>query len=817
MALTQRLEELRDDVTFAIRQLRRAPAFTCVAALTLALGIGANSAMFALVDATLLRPLPFRDPERLVVIWERSETTPRGRATPVDILDWRERNRSFDVIAGLVPGLGGGMVLAGADGSAETVPRQWVTAEFFDVVGVSAIAGRTFLPTDDDMQRPTAVVVSEGIWRTRFGGDPSLVGREIRLDGELYTVVGVAPRDFQLQGPSGIWALMPSIRPANSRGPRNLQVIGRLKAGVTLESAGADMASVADGLARELPAIKKGRGITLEPMRAVLIGGDLRLTSLLFLGVVAFVLLICCANVTNLLLARATIRARELAVRSALGAGRSRIVRQLLTESLVLAALGGVLGAGIGAAILQVAPVVIPQGLLPGAVQLTFDGRVVAFCVAAALLVGLLFGLAPTWHATGISAAGALASDSRTSTGRGGRLRGLLVVGEVATAVVLLFGASLLLRTLIAVATVDRGYRADSVLTMVVDPLGSQYPTPASLLQFLRAVEQEALAVPGVQSVAWASTLPMGPSQLGQFSFEIVGEPPLDENRRPTADFQIVSGSYFDTIDLPLVIGRGFTEYDTRQSVQVCIVNEAFVQRHLQGRSPIGARVAIRQAPTATPVIKEIVGVARQVKARADETDDLMQIYVPYTQAGVDDIYLIVRPRSGRADALASAVRGAIARVDRQQLVSVRDVMTLDDVAREGTARHRFRAVMVVTFAGLALLLAMVGVFGILAYSVQQRVRELGVRIALGASLIDVLGLVVGGAARLIAAGAIVGLSAAALLSRLLSSVLFGVQPLDPVTFAAVTVVLALTAAVATAAPAWRASRIDPAVALRNQ
>ena len=817
MRLTQWLEELVHDVTFAVRQLRRAPAFTLVAAVTLALGIGANSAMFALVDATLLRPLPFPQPDRLVMVWESSATSLRGRAAPLNFLDWNDQNRTFEKMAGFVPGVGG-MVMAGADGSAETVPRQWVTTGIFDVLGVKPIAGRTFLPSDE-RPRPGAVVLSEGFWRTRFGGDRSVIGREIQLDGTPFTVVGVVPREAKLVGDSSIWALVPLARQPGLRAPRLLHIVGRLKPGVTLEAAGSDMTAIASGLAREFPAMNKDRGVMLEPLRDVLVGGELRLTSLLFLGVVGFVLLICCANVANLLLTRATGRARELAVRSALGAGRPRVIRQLLTESLVLAAVGGLLGVGVGAAILTVAPSVIPQGLLPGAVTLAFDMRVLAFCAGAALLVGLLFGLAPAWQATAFSSAQVVTADSRTATGRGGRIRGLLIVGEVATAVVLLFCAGLLLRTLVAVQGVDRGYRADEVLTMMVDPLGSKYPTKPSLQQFYDAVEQEVRALPGVRNAAWTSTLPMGAAEMGRIFFEIVGDPPIEASKRPGAEYQIVSPSYFATLDLPIVSGRGFGDRDTPGSVPVCIVSEAFVRSHFRGRSPIGARIAIRQTllSAAPPVERQIVGVARQVKVRPDEAEDAVQLYVPNGQDLVDDIFLVVRPTASRADVLARPVRAAIARIDKEQLVSVRDVVTLEDIASEATAGHRFRAVMVVMFAGLALLLEMVGVFGVLAYSVQQRGREFGVRMALGARVTDVLGLVLGSAVRMIAAGGIIGLAVSAVLGRLLTTVLFGVQPLDPLTFGSVTVVLALTAAAAMAAPAWRATRIDPAIALRGE
>ncbi len=815
MRLKQWLDEFVTDVKFAFRQLRSSPAFTLIATITLALGIGANSAIFALVDAALLRPLPFDDPDRLVMMWERSSTSQRGPVSPLNLLDWTERSQTLQKTGAFLPSVGG-MVMAGVDGTAETVSRQWVTAGFFDVLGVKPVAGRTFQPADD-AARAHVVVFSEAFWRSRFGGDPSIVGREVRLDGAPYTVVGVVPKEFQLLGGTSMWALVSFNRRPALRAAYLFQVIGRLKPGVTLESARADLGAVADGLARELPATNTGRGVTLEPLHDALIGSELRRTSMLFLAVVGVVLLICCANVANLLLARATVRTRELAVRSALGAGRWRVVRQLLTESLVLSTIGCALGAGLGAAILRAAPPLMPEGLLPGAVTLTFDMRVVAFCAVAALSVGLLFGLAPAWQATAFSSARVIGSESRTTTGRGGRLRSVLVAGEIATAVVLLFGAGLLVRTLMIVDNVDRGYRADQILTMLVDPLGSRYPTPASLMQFFDSVEQEIRSIPGVLDVAWASTLPLGPSYFGRMFFEIVGDPPVEDSKRPTADYQIVSHTYFAALDLPVIDGRPFNDRDTRDSVKVCIVNEAFVRGYMRGRSPIGARVTIRERPESPATVREIVGVARQVKGRPDEAEDLLQIYVPLPQELVDDIFLAVRPSLGRASALAPSVRAAIGRVDREQLVSVRNIMTLEDVAWEATSRHRFRAIMVMTFAALALVLAMVGVFGILAYSVELRTRDFGVRRALGATTADVFRVVAASAVRVIAIGLAIGLVLSALLGRLIVTMLFGVRPLDAVTFAAVTILLALTAAASIAGPAWRATRVDPAAALRGE
>jgi putative ABC transport system permease protein len=686
---------------------------------------------------------------------------------------------------------------------------------------VRPIAGRTFLPSDD-AERASVVVLSETFWRARFDADPGIVGRSLRLDGDPWTVIGIVPDAAQVIGRAGMWALstprFPPVAPPNAGRAGFAHAIGRLKPGILFETAADDLSTVAAALARELPASNAGRGITIEPLHGAVVGRELRLTSMLFLGVVGLVLLICCANIANLLLARATVRRRELATRAALGADRSRVIRQLLTESLVLGVVGGFIGIGIGVAILRVAPSAIPPDLLPAPVTLSFDLRVLAFCALATLIVASLFGLAPAWHAANAPLAQVIASESRTASPRGGRTRASLAAAQVAVAVVLLFAAGLLLRTLANLDSVDRGYRAGTVLTMLVDPVDQRYGSPAGLLRFYDAIEQDLRLQPEIRAAAWATTLPMGQSYFGQSFVEVAGDAPLEESARPIVDYQIVSQSYFDTLDLPVVTGRAFDERDRADSVPVCMVNEAFVRRFFQGRSPIGMRLVIRPtaAPRANPFIREIVGVARQVKGRPDETDDFLQIYVPLAQNTVGDIFLLVRPQSGDAAALAPAVRATFARLDTDQLTSVRNVMTLEEVASDGTARHRFRAVLVLTFAGLSLGLAMIGLFGVIAYSVEQRVRDFGVRRALGATTRDVLGVVMNGAAPMIAIGAVIGLALSLAAGRLLASLLFGVRPLDAATFAAVGLVLAVTAAVAVVGPAWRAARVDPAVALRD-
>lgn len=811
-------DELRQDTAFALRQLRRAPAFTLVAAATLALGIGANSAIFALVDATLLRPLPYAAAGRLVTIWETTGTTPRGYASPLNMIDWQTRGRSFDKIAGYIPAVGS-MVMAGTDGNALTVSRQWVSGGIFDVLGVKPLAGGTFTE-DDEQKRANVVMLSEGLWETRFNRDPKLIGQEIRLDGALFRVVGVMPKDFEILGRTSMWAARSFTNlPPRARASYQLQAVGRLKPGVAIEAAQADLAAVADGLAREYPEFNKGRTVTLEPLRDTMIGSDLKTTSMLFLGVVGFVLMICCGNVANLLLARATARTRELAVRAALGAGRARIVRQLLTESVLLALIGGALGIALGAAILRIAPLLIPEGLLPAAVTLSFDMRVVAFCAAASLIVGVLFGIAPAWQALSFSSPEVMGADTRTTTGGGGRLRNVFVITEVATAVLLLFAAGLLLRTLIAVSSYDRGYRQGNVLTMLVDPLGSSYPTPETLQQFFDRVEAEVRAVPGVADLGWSSGLPLGESVFGEYqlTYQVVGDAAFDPARKATTGFQIVSPTYFTALDLPIVAGRNFDDRDRRAVPRVMIVNEAFARR--LGRDPVGLQVSYQPVdnPNVPPTVAQIVGVAKQVKQRPDELQEYVQIYVPLAQDLIGDVMLLVRAQSGGAEALTPAVRAAISRIDRDQLVSVSGVTTLEDVEWMATGRHRFRAVMVAAFAALAVLLAMVGVFGILAYSVQQRTRDFGVRRALGATTNDVIRLVARNAAALIGIGAAIGLILSVAFGRVLGSVLFGVQPLDAATFALVVAVLIVAGAVAIAGPAWRAARIDPAAALKTR
>jgi putative ABC transport system permease protein len=813
-----RLEELRTDIRLAVRQLMSAPAFTLMATLTLALGVGVNSAIFALADAALLRPLPFGRSDHLVMLWERTPSSPKTGVSPLNMRDWSLQNHSFEGIGYVQRGMGGGPLLTAPDGSVETAERQSTSANFFDILEVAPLVGRTFKP-EDDGPSPRVVLLGEAVWRRRFGGDPSIAGRSVRLNGQPYTVLGVVADNVQFSRPAEIWTLSPPFPDIPLfRSARAFDVVARLKPGVTMAAAQAEMGVISERLARQYPDANQGTGVIVEPIRAAIVGSDLQTTSFFLLGVVGFVLLLCCANVANLLLARATARSREIAVRSALGAGRARIVRQLLTETLVLAAIGGAVGIALGAALLKAAPALIPAGLLPAAVRLAFDARVVWFGLSAALLVGLVFGLIPAWQATGTSLVGVLSSESRSSTGSKRKLRQLFVAAEVAAAVVLLCGAGLLLQTVLRLVSGDTGYRSssDSVLTLdfsLPTSKSSSYPTPEAVVQFYDAVAREVGALPEVRRVGWASSLPYGTSELGRWVVEIVGDPPVDGRDRPTAEYTTADPGYFATLDLPIVSGRGFNERDTLQSVPVCLVNEAFVRRHFKSRNPIGARLTLTpfNGPAQT---REIVGVARQTSGEPDAAEELVQVYAPLAQFPTGDVYMVVQPSVGRAEALTPLVRRVVANIDPN--LPMRRDRTLERLSIESTAGYRFRAKMVAIFAALALMLAMVGVFGVLAYTVEQRQREIGVRMALGATSARVIWLVVRETGWMTAIGAIAGMGIAGLSGRLIATFLYGVTPLDPLTFATVPVAILLTAAIAAAAPAWRATRVNPVQTFRN-
>jgi putative ABC transport system permease protein len=803
---------LWQDLRYGARSLEKSPGFTAVTVLVLALGIGANSAIFSLVDAALVRPLPFPRPERLVMLWERSPRFAHNRVSPLNFLDWSEQQHAFSMMAAVA---GGSRTLTDASGAAERIPGQAVTARFFDLFGVTAIAGRTF-DTDELARQQLVVVVSERLWRTRFGADPALVGRSLMLDGQPHTVIGIVPAGFQVLFSSDLWTPFVPRRSPEQRRQHYLQVIGRLTSDVTLDQARADMARVADGISRLWPETNKDWGATIEPLHNAIVGAELRTTSLVLAAVVGFVLLMACANVANLLLARGLRRAREIAIRAALGGTRTRILSQLLLESLILSVLGGAAGVVLAWASIRAAPSFLPPGTLPQAIVPAFDIRVAGAATVLTLGTAVIFGLLPAWHAVTVPLGTTIHSGGRGATRAAGVLRATLVIGEVAVAVLLVSGAGLLTRTLIAMNRTDPGFRGDNVLTASIGLPFNRYNSVDRMRNFYDSVEREISAIPGVEVAAFGGSLPLDGWDIGQ-GFEIVGDSPVEKSLMRSAHYQIISAAYFRALGIDLARGRAFTERDTGSATQVCIVNEEFVRRYGRGREPVGMLVTVQSMDLRggpTPVVREVVGVIRQVAEAAGEKERAVEIYVPITQNPWFSASLVIRT-SGDPMSFLPAVKKAIARVDKDQPLS--RIRTMDAVAAEATAQPRFRAQLVGLFALLALALAAVGLFGVLAFSVAQRTREFGIRGALGARTADVLRMIVGSALKMTAVGVAIGLVAAAALTRFLETLLFAVAPLDTATFVITAALLILAALVASACPAWTAMRVDPAVTLRQE
>jgi putative ABC transport system permease protein len=685
------------------------------------------------------------------------------------------------------------------------------------VLGVTPIAGRTFVEDDFTFAR-SVVVVSERIWKTRFGSDPGLVGRTVALGEMQAVVIGVVPADFKFLSPSDFWVPYSGFTRAPAmRRNHFLLVLGRLKPGVSLDAARSDMAVIAANIARQAPETNRDTGVTIEPLRALLVSDDLRTTTLVLGGVVAFILLLACANVANLLLARGVGRTREVAVRAALGGSRGRIISQLLTENLVLAAAGGAAGWLMAWAIVRLAPALVPPGTIPDGIVLALDARLTAFALVLTLMTSLVVGLAPAWSAARVSLTEAMTAGGRGATDRATVFRHVLTVLEIAVAVLLATGAGLLGRTLVSMNLVDGGYRAEGpggIVTMRVGLGFLQYPTSESRFHVFHAIEDELSRVPGVRVAALAGDLPFDGLTTRQL-FTVVGSTSIDPARRPAAHYQLISPAYFDALGIPILRGRAFTPADTSASTQVCIVNEEFARRYLSDRNPIGARVIVQSLdyPPKT-FTREVVGVARQVKERPNARENQVEIDVPIAQNAWYGTTIVVRT-AGAPAAFVPAIKAAVARAKKDMAVT--RVRTMEDVAAEATAIPRFRARLVGAFALLSIVLAAGGVFSVFTFTVQQRTREFSIRMALGARAKDVLTLVLARGTKVIAIGVAIGVTAALLLTRSMESLLFEVTPSDPLTFVTTSVALAAVALSACALPAIRAARSDPAAALRQE
>jgi putative ABC transport system permease protein len=807
--------DLMQDIRYAFRMLRKAPGFTAVAVLTLALGIGANTAIFSVVNAVLLRPLPYPDPDRLVRLYETNESHGwlHFSVSPPTYMDWQAQTKSFEGMSSLRNGTFN--YTGGAE--PERLLGARVNASFFDLLGVKPMTGRTFLTDDDPVGNAQVTVLSYGLWQRLFGGDPNIVGRSIILDGRPYNVIGVMPRGFQYPGRSEIWVpseFIASTLAPTARGAHYINVVARLKPGVTLAQAQEEMSAIAARIAQQFPDKNAGWSARVMAMRDTVIG-DIRLTLLVLLGAVAFVLLIACANVANLLLARAAARAKEIAVRTSLGASRGRVARQLLTESVVLSLMGSTLGLIIAVWGIR-ALRNLPAGTLPRSDTVSLDLSVLAFTILLAFLAGLISGLVPALHTTRAALAETLKETGRSAAGSRvrHRVRSALMVTEVTLAIVLLAGAGLLLRSFDRLQRVDPGMRPDHLLTAVVNLSSTKYATNAQVAQFFTQLTEKLNTLPGVEAAGLATSNPLRGSGF-TFAFATKELISLAPSQQPSAPYYVVSPDYFRAAGIPLLQGRYFTAADAAGAPRVAIISQTLSRRFYKDKNPIGQPLFIGAgAPTKEPIWREVVGVVGDVKDDGLDSEGTAANYEPYTQNPFSGMTVFLRTKGDPMQYVA-ALRSQVYAVDKDQPVAT--IQTGEFWLQDSISDSHLRTLLLGIFAGVALVLAAVGLYGVMSYAVTQRTQEIGVRMALGAQRVDVYRLIVGQGMLLVVAGVVLGIGGALGLTRLLKTFLFGVKPTDPATFVGVSVVLIVVAALACFVPARRASRVDPLVALRHE
>jgi len=813
-----RLEQLWQDIHYGLRMLARSPGFTAVAVLTLALGIGANTAIFSAVYAVLLKPLPFKDPGRLVFVEKKNP--PRGwirnPISPAEILAWRDESGAFEDLSAYTQA---SCVLTGV-GEPEEDPCEKISGNLFAVLGISPLRGRTFSADEDRTEGPRAAILSYGLWRRRFGADERAIGRAIELNGASTTIVGVMPANFShlYATPYGtvpeLWVSGIGLSPLLTW--NDYFGIGRLKPGVTLQQAEARMDPISARIDQVHPDLKGWRA-DLMSFRTVL-SRDTRSALVVLMGAVIFVLLIACANIANLLLARGAGRAGEFAVRGALGASRRRMIQQLLTENLALSLGGGALGVLLASWGCKGIAAVAPQYFLnsaPALAESTTDLRVLAFSLIAALATTFLFGLAPALESSRLGLTGTLKETGRMQTPSSRRFRNALVVSEIALAMVLLAGAGLMVRTLLKLDQVTLGLNPANVLTLRVPLSGPRYKEPRPSAEFWRRAVASVEALPGVDSASVSRGLPIG-DWAGQF-FTTAEQPNPPAGQVPDANYIVAGPDYFRTLQIPLLSGRSFNEHDTETSERVVIVNEHLARTYWPGQNPLGKQLRMGTPGNNAPWLS-VVGVTGNVRSQGQDEGFHAEVYVPYQQFPwvLSPEYLMVRTRANVTPAsIAHAVVDAVHRVDRNQPVV--DLKTMEQVAREPLARERMMMALLGAFAGLALILSGLGIYSVLSYSVSQRTREIGVRVALGAERRDVLGLVVRQGFTLTLSGVVIGLLGAFGLTRFLSSLLYDVKPNDTLTLVVVSIMLAGVALLASYVPARRATKVDPMVALRYE
>jgi putative ABC transport system permease protein len=811
------METLAQDVRYAVRMLLKNPAFTLVAALALALGIGANTAIFSVVNAVMIRPLPYRDASRLVMVWEdnRNRGKHQNVVSPANFLDWKEQNDVFEDMAALYDTH---LNLTGV-ADPEEIPGQRVTLNMFDLLGAQPMLGRTFEPDDAQPNRQNSVILSYGLWQRRFGGNADIVGQTIKLNTDIYTVIGVMPPDYQLFIKRGsltgdraeIWTPMLFDNDDRLRHGRYATAVARLKDGVTQQQAQSQMAALGDALEKQYPDFNTGWGVNLVPFREQFTG-EIRPALLVLLGAVAFVLLIACANVANLLLARAASRQKEMAIRLAIGASRGRIIRQLLIESMALACLGGAAGLLLAMWGVDALFALGPKALLPvsGA---RLNLIVLGFTMLVSLLTGAIFGLAPAMEASRTNLNETLKEGGKAtvSGGRSHRLRNLFVIVEVAMALVLLIGSGLLIKSFVRLQSVNPGFNPANLLTVRVALPFAKYHGAGKSEQFFRDALARIRQIPGVRSASAVNFLPFtGPGAATGFT--VVGRPWPLPGEWPVVDSRVCDAGYFQTMGIPLIKGRTFNEREQAVQSHVVVINETLAREMFPDEDPIGKRLIIEMMNDPPP--SEIIGLVGDVKHAGFDGEVRAMAYWPQVELPYSDMTLVART-DGDPLNYVTAVRREVQALDNDQPIA--SVYTMGQLMSESVARARFSTTLLAIFAGVALILAAVGIYGVMSYTVTQRTHEIGIRMALGADNRAVMRMVIRQGMALAVIGVAAGLAASFALTRLLATLLFGVSTTDPTTFIAIALILTGVALAACYVPARRATRVDPMVALRYE
>ena len=807
-----RLETLLQNLRFGVRMLLKNPGFSLIAIVTLALGIGANTAIFSVVHTALLESLPYRDADRLVMVWEKSQTRTQNVINLGNFFDWKTQTNSFEDMAAFVDTRAN---LIG-DGEPVEAPMQVCTDNLFSVLGVQPVLGRAFTPAHSKSGQDDVVVLSYGLWQRRFGGDLNVIGRKLMLNNDENTIIGVLPPDFKwhilgyspTNQPAELWKPWIITEQRKQRLGRSASAVARLKPGVSLTQARAEMDALQARLVEQYKEFSTGWGITVTPLREQF-AGELRPALRMLMGAVGLVLLIACANVANLLLARSAARQKEIAVRAAIGAGRARIVWQLLTESVLLAAMGGMAGlllAWWGTGLLAR---LSPREL--GVLQdIKISAPVLGFTFLVSLLTGILFGLVPALEATNLKLSETLKEAGRSTGGslRSRRLRNVLVVAEVALALVLLVGAGLLIRSFMRLQAVDTGFNAENVLTMRVTLPGRVYNDNPKRINFFTQAVAQMQALPGVESAGAINFMPFAGPVAGMI-LEIVGKPRSLPGQRLNTSISVTDQKFFQTMQIPLKRGRMFTEQEVREARHVVIINEALAKNYFPNEEALGQRIVIT---TINQIPQEIIGIAADVKQIQLDQEAGPMTYWPIAELPYNTMTFVLRTKA-EPQSVAAAVRKVIQSLDSHQPVA--DVRTLESMLTKSVARQRFNTLLLAVFAAVALLLAASGIYGVMSYSVSQRANELGIRQALGATARDVLKLVLAQGMKLALMGVVFGLATALAVTRLLQGLLYGVGPLDPFTFAGVALLLSGVALLACWLPARRATKVDPLMALR--